>query len=137
MRLPLAVLLAVLLVAGCFGGGPDEDDGDGMTAVSPDGYSVDCSIGSSDWSEPCLAWSSRNESPSKTEIDIAVNPTDPLNVFVASKDLDPVASPCVWSVGQVTHDGGHSWSTVYVGGPQAERGPTSPLFGWACITDPI
>ncbi|HJQ92672.1 MAG TPA: hypothetical protein VJ874_00130, partial [Candidatus Thermoplasmatota archaeon] len=116
MRIPVAVLLAALLAAGCLGA--DGPPGDRPDPVATDGYSLDCSIGSPDWGEPCLAWSSRNDSPSKAEIDLAVNPADPLNVFVASKDMDPLASPgpCVWAVGQVTHDGGRTWSTVYVGG---------------------
>src|SRR5688500_13849212 len=138
MRIPVTVVLAALLAAGCLGDG-DGPPGDLTDApVGADGYAVDCSIGSPDWVEPCLAWSSRNESPSKAEIDLAVNPTDPLNVFVASKDMDPLASPgpCVWAVGQVTHDGGRTWSTVYVGGTMDEREPVEPLFGWRCITDP-
>jgi hypothetical protein len=134
----VAVLVAALLAAGCLGQG---DDGGTASPDPPqgDGYAQDCSIGSADWAEPCLAWASRNESPSKTEIDLAVNPTDPLNVFVASKDMDPLASPgpCVWAVGQATHDGGRTWSTVYVGGKRAEREVTEPLYGWRCITDPI
>ncbi|HLF16363.1 MAG TPA: sialidase family protein, partial [Candidatus Thermoplasmatota archaeon] len=97
---------------------------------------LDCSI--SNWAEPCLAWASPNDSPSKAEVDIAVNPTDPLNVFVASKDLDPLASPCVWAVAQVTKDGGHTWNTTYVGGTRAERqDPQHPMFAWNCVTDPI
>jgi hypothetical protein len=134
----LGILLTALLTAGCLDGG-DDGKGPGLDAATGDRYAVDCSIGSSDWAEPCLAWSSRNDSPSKTEIDLAVNPTDPLNVFVASKDMDPLASPgpCVWAVGQATHDGGRTWSTVYVGGTMDERDPTEPLFGWRCITDPI
>ncbi|HJQ92965.1 MAG TPA: sialidase family protein [Candidatus Thermoplasmatota archaeon] len=138
MRVAVPVLLAALLAAGCLdGNGPPVDQA--QPAAGADGYAVDCSIASADWGEPCLAWSSRNDSPSKTEIDLAVNPTDPLNVFVASKDMDPLASPgpCVWAVGQVTHDGGRTWSTVYVGGTLDEREPMEPLFGWRCITDPI
>lgn len=139
MRLSVPLLLAALLASGCLGdgGGPPGDPTD--PGVAADGYAIDCSIGSADWGEPCLAWSSRNESPSKAEIDLAVNPTDPLNIFVASKDMDPLASPgpCVWAVGQVSHDGGRTWSTVYVGGTMDERSPTEPLFGWRCITDPI
>ena len=137
MRSWASLFLAAVLAAGCL----DGDDGAAPPTDGPvgDGYALDCSIGSPDWSEPCLAWSSRNDSPSKTEIDLAVNPTDPLNVFVASKDMDPSASPgpCVWAVGQVTHDGGRTWSTVYVGGTMDEREVTEPLYGWRCITDPI
>jgi hypothetical protein len=57
-------------------------------------------------------------------------------VFTASKDLDRSASDCVWSVGQVSKDAGRTWTTVYVGG-QRDRPPSSPVYGWACITDPI
>ncbi len=85
---PLA--LAALLLAGCLSSDPDDAPPAGRDAG---GYALDCSIGSPDWAEPCLAWASRNESPSKTEIDVAVNPRDPLNVFVGSKDMDPLASP--------------------------------------------
>jgi hypothetical protein len=136
MRPWATLALAFLLLAGCFGARPASSPSKGLSATEADGYRVDCSIGSQDWAEPCLAWSSRNDSPSKAEIDIAVNPTDPSNVFVAAKDLDPKASSCVWAVGQASHDGGKSWKTVYLGGEQP-RAPTNPLFGWSCITDPI
>jgi hypothetical protein len=96
---------------------------------------MDCAI--SNWDDPCTALASPNESPSKAEVDIAVNPKDPLNVFVASKDLDRKASDCVWAVGQVTKDGGKTWKTTYVGGLAAERPQTSVFYGWHCITDPI
>lgn len=140
----VAPLLLVVAAAGCLGSGGDGSgsggDGDAVAA-----YRLDCSIAApamqsvAGWTEPCLAFASANDSPSKTEIDLAVNPTDPLNVFVASKDMDPLASPgpCVWAVGQVTHDGGRTWQTVYVGGTMAERAPPEPLWGWRCITDPI
>ncbi|MGB0652758.1 MAG: sialidase family protein, partial [Thermoplasmatota archaeon] len=131
-------LLAVGL-AGCLG----DDDADDVDA-GPEGagaqaaYVLDCSIGGNGWAEPCLAWASPNESPSKTEIDLVVNPTDPLNVVVASKDLDRAATnDCVWSVAQVTYDGGHTWNTSYVGGTIADRQPGDPLYGWDCVTDPI
>ncbi|HLF15938.1 MAG TPA: sialidase family protein [Candidatus Thermoplasmatota archaeon] len=132
-------LSIVALLAGCLGGGDSDSDGgngDGdSVAPTAGGYRLDCSI--SNWAEPCLAWASPNDSPSKTEVDIVVNPTDPLNVVVASKDLDPLASPCVWAVAQVTKDGGHTWNTTYVGGTLAERQPGDMLYGWDCITDPI
>src|SRR5688572_13962152 len=141
MRILVALALALAAMSpGCL----DDGDGDasgGDGEADGGGYRLDCSIGSTapGWTEPCLAFASRNDSPSKAEIDLAVNPTDPLNVFVASKDMDPLASPgpCVWAVGQVTHDGGGTWSTVYVGGTMDERDPMEPLFGWRCITDPI
>jgi hypothetical protein len=133
--LGLALLLATS--AGCFGGKDGGDDGRDGTAPPSGGYVLDCLIGGNGWIEPCLALASPNDSPSKAEIDLVVNPLDPLNVVVASKDLDPVASPCVWAVVQVTKDGGHTWRTNYIGGPEAERPPTSPLYGYECITDPI
>ncbi|MFA5945038.1 MAG: hypothetical protein WC876_11310, partial [Candidatus Thermoplasmatota archaeon] len=136
MRAWPTVLLSLLFVAGCLDGNGSDDP----TPTGPlpaEGYALDCSIGGADWDEPCLAMASPNDSPSKTEIDLVVNPLDPLNVVVASKDLDPVASPCVWAVVQVTKDGGHTRRTNYVGGPAAERNPGSPLYGYECITDPI
>lgn len=101
-------------------------------------YAPLCGLASGpSWNEACLAFSSPNDSPSKTEIDIIVNPLDPLNVIVASKDLDPLASDCVWSVAQVTKDGGETWATSYVGGTMPQRMAGDPLFGWKCVTDPI
>src|SRR5688572_3120174 len=128
----LAVVLLGILVAGCTAE-PDVPDG---SARSPaEHWARDCTL--SNWDDACTVRASPNDSPSKTEIDIAVNPTDPQNVFVASKDLDPLASDCVWSVGQVSKDGGRTWTTVYVGGTADERAdPTHPLFGWACVSDP-
>lgn len=129
----LAGLMLSAVMAGCIG----ESTTSSSTSTAPEGpYHVDCSI--SNWAEPCLAMASPNDSPAKTEIDIAVNPTDPLNAFVASKDKDPLASPdCVWAVGQYTLDGGKTWNTTYVGKQIVERLPTDLLFGWECITDPI
>lgn len=135
-----AFLVLVLLIAGCASPAAPEVDDDPSPPAARVVYAPDCSIASpapGGWAEPCLALASRNPSPSKTEIDAAVNPLDPRNAIVASKDLDPEASSCVWSVAQVTKDGGRSWTTSYVGGKASERGPGHPLFGWACITDPI
>jgi hypothetical protein len=141
----LTAFLLVFSVAGCFGGG-DGDDGDGAWGgpIGVTGYFLDCSIAAAYpgtdglWAEPCLAHASPNDAEAKTEIDLVVNPTDPLNVFVASKDLDLHASDCVWSVGQVSFDGGHSWNTTFVGGDRfARQDPMHPLFGWDCTTDPI
>jgi hypothetical protein len=137
-RLRLAATASMFLVAalaGCTGtdpGGPGPAQPP-LRGTGP--YRLDCGI--SDWNETCLAHASPNDSPSKAEIDVAVNPTDPRNVFMASKDLDRQASSCVWAVGQYTKDGGRHWNTTYVGGAAGERGPSNPLYGWQCITDPI
>jgi hypothetical protein len=103
-------------------------------------FVLDCAIspgaGGDAWPEPCLALASPNDSPSKAEVDLVVNPKDPSNVVVASKDKDPLASnDCVWSVAQVTKDGGKTWKTVYVGGPKANRVPEARPY--ECVTDPI
>lgn len=129
----LFLMPAALVLAGCATLDPGAP-GPSPTPVLPL-YAADCSI--SNWAEPCLALASPNPSPSKTEIDLAVSPKDPLNVIVASKDLDRQASDCVWSVAQVTKDGGKTWKTVYIGGKKSERGPGTPLAGWGCVTDPI
>ncbi|MEK6985762.1 MAG: sialidase family protein [Candidatus Thermoplasmatota archaeon] len=134
MRVSALLLLATLVLAGCLGSSStSSSQPPGSDPFAP--YRLDCSI--SNWEDPCTVLASPNMSPSKTEIDIAVNPTDPLNAFVASKDNDPSASGCVWAVGQVTFDGGKSWETTIIGGPQGERAPSDILFGWNCITDPI
>ena len=130
--LPACLVLAMMFGAGCLDLQRDPDDEDPAARLL---YAPDCTI--SNWAEPCLVHASPNDSPSKTEIDIVANPKDPLNAFVASKDLDQAASGCVWAVGQTTHDGGHTWTTSYVGGKKSERQPQDPLYGWGCITDPI
>ncbi|HEX9765612.1 MAG TPA: sialidase family protein, partial [Nitriliruptorales bacterium] len=136
-RPPLALLLVPLLLAGCFGGGDGGDEEDEAPAPA---LALDCSVAPgpnlSWWPEPCLALASLNPSTAKPEVDIAVNPTDPRNIVVASKDKDPLASDgCVWSVAQVTKDGGRTWTTVYVGGDRAHRVPETQ--GYECVTDPI
>lgn len=133
-----ALPLVSLLLAGCVAtpAGP-AGDGDGGTGPR---YALACSglaKGNASWTEPCLAFASPNDSPSKTEIDLAVHPLDPSHVVVASKDLDTTASPCVWSIAQVSKDAGATWITSYVGGQLASRKPGDPLYGWRCITDPI
>jgi hypothetical protein len=128
----VATFLFASLLAGCMD--LDRTPGDNGPAPS-ELYEPDCSI--SNWRDRCVARASPNDSPSKAEIDIVANPTDPLNAFVASKDLDRDASGCVWAVGQASHDGGHTWTTSYVGGTKEERQPQDPLYGWGCITDPI
>lgn len=128
------LVLPLLAISGCLGPGLEKPALDGITSHVP--YEPDCSI--ANWVDACTALASPNDSPSKTEIDLVVNPKNPLNVFLASKDLDPKATDCVWSVGQVTKDGGKTWRTVYVGGTLQDRqNPTHPLFGIKCITDPI
>ncbi|HUR61734.1 MAG TPA: sialidase family protein [Candidatus Thermoplasmatota archaeon] len=132
--LSLSILL-LLALAGCFGAGTTPTTSGTGAPGAQAGYRLDCGL--SNWNETCLVRASPNDSPSKSEIDVAVNPADPRNVFVASKDLDRKASTCVWAVGQYTKDGGRTWNTTYLGGLAAERGPANPLYGWHCITDPI
>lgn len=132
----LAAVLALLMLAGCVTT-PSTDTGAGPTPPATVLYAPDCGIAGGSWSEPCLALASPNPSPSKAEIDVAVNPKDPMNVVVGSKDLDKAASDCVWAVPQVSHDGGRTWTTVYIGGKKADRQPADTLYPWQCITDPI
>ncbi len=138
----LAGLLTFLLVAaGCLTDESDGTDGADNESDGPTGdYALDCSVGPGEggdwWRQACIAFASPNPSPAKAEVDIAVNPLDPLNVVVASKDKDPEASnDCVWSVAQVTKDGGKNWTTVYVGGDKNHRVPETK--GYECVTDPI
>ncbi|HLE97303.1 MAG TPA: hypothetical protein VI997_08025, partial [Candidatus Thermoplasmatota archaeon] len=130
----LAIALFAPALAGCASPSPDGSD---PTDTLGAAFAVACD---SRFPDPCVIDAGPNDSPSQTEVELAVNPTDPKNVFVASKDLDPLASDaaCVWSVGQVTKDAGATWTTVYVGGTHQERqDPTHPLYGWNCVTDPI
>ncbi|HEX2022357.1 MAG TPA: sialidase family protein [Candidatus Thermoplasmatota archaeon] len=129
-------LVLALLLAGC-ASAPDATPTPDDAAAARYHRSCDLARGNASWTETCLALASPNDSPSKTEIDLAVNPTDPRNVVVSSKDVDPKASKCVWAVPQVSKDGGATWTTSYIGGEMASRQPTEPLFGWQCITDPI
>ena len=135
--LALAALLAAAGLAGCVQIAPQ--DGGDDDAAGPATATLDCDVapGPASWTEPCLTFASPNDSPSKTEVDVAVNPTDPDNVVVSSKDLDPKASPCVWAVPQVSKDAGRTWTTAYIGGEEASRAPTDRMFGWKCVTDPI
>lgn len=136
MDAPRPVLVTLIslaaVVAGCLQDRADNQPGPGPLQPL---FAPDCTI--ANWIEPCLALASPNDSPSKTEIDLAVNPKDPLNVVVASKDLDKSASGCVWAVAQASKDGGKTWTTSYLGGKTSERKPGDPLYGWGCITDPI
>jgi hypothetical protein len=111
------------------------------------GWQLDCLQGSyeqarnASWGQTCEARASHSAGP-KEEMWIAVNPTDPKNVIVGTKDLNPESSApddtghCVWNGVFVTHDGGESWKDVTIGGVYSERGPTSPFYGYACNTDP-
>ncbi|MGQ0535259.1 MAG: sialidase family protein [Methanobacteriota archaeon] len=131
-------VLLPLLVMSAFAGCLDASDPapEGSEVLPPASnllFRPDCAV--SNWADPCTALASPNDSPSKSEIDLAVNPKDPMNVIVGSKDLDPLASDCVWSVLQVTKDGGRTWKTVYVGGDRENR--EAVLRSFACITDPI
>lgn len=132
MKRPTLATFIVLLLTGCM---QIDNPIDGEEPGPQPLYAPDCSI--SNWDEPCIALASPNDSPSKTEIDIIADPKDPSRVFVASKDLDPAASDCVWSVGQYSNDAAHTWTTSYVGGKKDDRRPGDPLYGYACITDPI
>jgi len=135
MRALVALPLLAIALAGCLEQGTTTPPAEPLAP-----YMLDCSIspgaGGSGWPEGCLALASPNDSPSKAEVDLAVNPKDPSNVVVASKDKDPKASTnCVWAVSQVTKDAGKTWKTVYVGGDMANRVPEA--LPYECVTDPI
>ncbi|MHB8633863.1 MAG: sialidase family protein [Thermoplasmatota archaeon] len=131
----LAALAALcLLVAGCT---------TPPVAVPPAARDLDCALGSyehalnASWLQTCEARASHSPGP-KEETWVGINPTDPTNVIVAAKDLNPASSNgCVWNGLFVTKDGGKSWKDVTIGGAYADRGPQSPFFGYACNTDPM
>ncbi|MHB8587033.1 MAG: exo-alpha-sialidase [Thermoplasmatota archaeon] len=146
MRAGMAGLAIVsCLLAGCvaFTPGSQISPSAVPTAQAADGgWVVDCSLGSfehatnASWAQRCEARASHTPGP-KEETWAAVNPTNPLNVVIGAKDLNPASSKgCVWNGVFVTHDGGRSWKDVTIGGAYANRTPTSPFFGYACNTDP-
>src|ERR1041385_1395031 len=136
-------LLAALLLAGC--------SSHPSASVTPEhpalsGWALDCSLGPATradadpaWAQDCMARASKGPAP-KQETWLAINPTDPLNVVIGAKDVDPAySSKCVWNGVFVTHDGGKTWRDVHIGGTYAERqaDPTSPYFSYDCNTDPM
>ncbi|MEA3136601.1 MAG: hypothetical protein QOC71_882 [Thermoplasmata archaeon] len=135
----LSFSLAVL--AGC--SGKPSQDAPATPGDTAAGWALDCSLGSFElahdpaWAQPCEVRASHTDG-SKTEMWIAVNPTDARNVIIGAKDLNPESSGnCVWNGLSVTHDGGETWRDVTIGGKYSERSPTDPTFGYACNTDPM
>src|SRR5205823_5227566 len=95
----LLTCLAVLAAAasGCIQAGhPPSTSTAGLPAqaASLGGWQMDCGLGAfeqalnASWGQRCEARASHNPGP-KEENWIAVNPTDPRNVVVGAKDLDP------------------------------------------------
>ena len=136
------LLIGVVVFAGC----ASQTNPGGPTSATPhatlSGWSLDCAPGAAEqalnatWKQDCEARASHTPGP-KEETWIAVNPTNPMNVVVGAKDLNPANSKeCVWNGVFVTHDGGKSWKDVVIGGSVESRTPTSPYYGYACNTDP-
>jgi len=133
----LLLLSAVVALAasGCFGktAGPA---GAAATA-GMGGWHLDCSFipTNASWPQRCETQATFTPG-TKAEPWIAINPTNPRNVVVASKDMNPTSSKsCVWNGLGVTHDAGATWHGVTIGGPFSERSPGSPFYGYACDTD--
>jgi hypothetical protein len=142
MRLPALVLLALLL-AGCAAPATEQAPGSAGPHASLAGWQLDCNLGAferarnASWAQDCAARASHTAG-AKQEIWIAVNPTDPRNVVLGAKDLNPDSSPhCVWNGLAVTHDAGATWKDVVIGGTYADRQPGDPTYGYACNTDPM
>jgi hypothetical protein len=137
----LAALLAAVVLAGCFGTSSTSSPNPTSPATGGQGWRLDCGLGAFElargpWAQTCEARASHTAG-AKQETWIAVNPTDPRNVVVGAKDLNPESSKdCVWNGVFVTKDGGASWTDVVIGGKWADRQPTSPYYGYACNTDP-
>jgi hypothetical protein len=144
MRAAALLLAALVLAAGCTAPAPATTSP--APAPAPQalagGWRLDCDLGSHEralnasWGQLCEARASHNPGP-KEENWIAINPTDPRNVVVGAKDLDPSSSGhCVWNGVFVTHDAGASWRDVTIGGKFSERQPGDPTYGYWCNTDP-
>ncbi|MHB8605750.1 MAG: sialidase family protein [Thermoplasmatota archaeon] len=101
-------------------------------------YKQDCAIRTADWNDTCTARASHIDKGWQQEISTAVNPMDPGNVIIGSKEVGTDASEnCVWNGLAVTKDGGKTWKDVHIGGDKfADRQPGSPYYGYACNTDP-
>jgi len=155
----LAAALSLTILAGCASHAPappaagtpqaaltGAPDAAGSAAVAAaTGWALDCTLGSYEraqnatWMQACEARASHTSGP-KEETWAAVNPTDPDNVVIGAKDLNPDSSKgCVWNGVFSTHDGGKTWKDVTIGGTWASRqsDPTNPFFGYACNTDPM
>jgi hypothetical protein len=163
-QLTVPLLVAMLLAAGCLGhsstptdkgkpgtGGPGQEPGPATPPGSPFGgngsapaqtpWKLDCTLGAATggtgWNQTCVARASHSPR-TKAEMWVGINPTDPRNVVVAAKDLNPESSKdCVWNGLFVTKDGGATWTEVTIGGRFADRQPTSPFYGYDCNTDPM
>jgi hypothetical protein len=135
----LAAILLLAVLSGC--ATPGARVSTASTATTGP-WHLDCTLGGDErahdpaWVQECVARGSHTPGP-KAEIALAVNPKDPNNVVIGSKDDDPESSTyCVWNGLAVTHDGGKTWKDVTIGGKWYERDPTSPYYGFACNTDP-
>ncbi|MHB8585080.1 MAG: sialidase family protein [Thermoplasmatota archaeon] len=139
---PLWILAAIAAVAGCVTPTGLPSPSTHLATLSTGGWTLDCSLGSyehamnASWGQTCEARASHTPGP-KEETWIAINPTNPDNVVIGAKDLNPASSNhCVWNGVFVTHDGGKSWKDVVIGGAYKDRKPGDPTYGYACNTDP-
>jgi hypothetical protein len=139
MRLLALLPLLALAVAGCLGASEVP-----TMEVLPDrplgrsGWSQVCEDGA-DWADLCSVRATPALGPAN-ENWLAVNPTNPDNLVVGTKNYDDASSSCVWGGVHVTFDAGRTWEERPFGGTQAERmarGPADPLFGYQCMTDPM
>lgn len=132
----MSLALLGILVAGCLAAAPPP--------AAQKGWVLDCTMGDAErrlpgasWAQDCQARASHTAGQ-KQELWLAVNPTDPDNVVVGAKDMNPeLSAHCVWNGIFVTHDGGRTWKDVLLGGPYADRTPGTPYYGYACNTDPM
>jgi hypothetical protein len=145
-RIALVAAMAMLIMsAGCLQTKPSSSSTSVTTTPVPAGAGtggLDCTMGTYEravapWAQACEARASHTEGQ-KQEIWLAVNPTNPDDVVVGSKDLDPALSNhCVWNGVFYSKDGGHHWNSSFVGGKYLDRKPGSPYYGFACNTDPM
>lgn len=134
--------IAALALAGCSGSNTTNSSSPTTSPAPAAGWHLDCTLGpdsrlsNATWAQDCIAKASTTPG-TKQEMWLAINPKDPLNVVVGSKDMNPTSSDkCVWNGLGVTKDGGKTWKDITIGGTFASRDPTSPFYGYACNTDP-
>jgi hypothetical protein len=136
-RTCMAMIVVAAFVAGCVD--PGDPSGDGPSTIDA-GWTLQCpaiEAPSADWPQDCVHRASTS-TRTKAELWVAINPIDPTNVVLGAKDMNPTLSrDCTWNRIAVTHDSGHTWTELSIGGTLAERGPESEYYPWACNTDPM
>lgn len=139
-----APVVAFVIAAGCLGVSPPGADALVPRAPAPFEFLLcegDALVKLGEPREPSCNWRATVDSGPATEVHVAVNPRNPLNLVGGSKDFSlGEDSRCgkfnVWSGVYVTFDGGRSWNhSLLPGHPGDDR--RTALSDYACGSDPV